>query len=101
LLRGAECFNLTAENVTKTEDGTYQVEVSTAKNHQEGFEFGVHVDRARPSCVGVFLEDYISLMEIVLGLGSSTSFFACKLAKGRTRGVFCGPSRPSGYRPRR
>jgi hypothetical protein len=85
LLRGVECFYLTGENITKTEDSLYRVEVSTAKNHPKGFEFCVHVNLAHPSRMGVFLEDYISLMGSVPG--SSTSFFACKLAKGRTRGA--------------
>jgi hypothetical protein len=38
----------------------------------------VRVDRERPNCVGVFMLDYMILMEI--RVGDSGSFFACKLA---------------------
>jgi hypothetical protein len=52
--------------------------VKTSKNHPEGFLFRVRVDRERPNCVGVFMLDYMILMEI--RVGDSGSFFACKLA---------------------
>jgi hypothetical protein len=51
--------------------------VETSKNHPEGFRFRVRVDRERPNCVGVFMLDYIILMEI--RVGNPGSFFVCKL----------------------
>jgi hypothetical protein len=75
LLRGAECFDLNGSNVS-INDSYLGIVVETSKN-QEGFRFRVGVDRERPNCVGVFMLDYIILMEI--RVGDPGSFFACKL----------------------
>jgi integrase len=77
LLRGAECFDLNVSNVVRM--NAFQVVVETSKNHPEGFEFSVPIDRERPSCVGGFMEDYVAKMGI--RLGDPWSFFACKVAK--------------------
>jgi hypothetical protein len=58
-------------------DGYLGVVIETSKNHPEGFRFRVRVDRERPNCVGVFMLDFIILMEI--RVGDPGSFFACKL----------------------
>jgi hypothetical protein len=50
------------------------VVVETSKNHPEGFRFRVCVDRERPNCVGVFMLDYMILMEIRVG---NPGFFLC------------------------
>jgi integrase len=83
LLRGAECFDMNGSNVVRGMN-TFQVVVETLKNHPEGLEFSVPIDRERPSCVGRFMEDYIAKMGI--RLGDPQSFFACKVAK--TLGVW-------------
>jgi hypothetical protein len=83
LLRGAECFTLNGSNVIRGREA-FQVVVETLKNHPEGFEFSVPIDRERPSCVGRFMEDYMAKMGI--RLGDPQSFFACTVAK--TRGVW-------------
>jgi hypothetical protein len=59
-------------------DGYLGVVVKTSKNHPEGFWFRVRVDQERPNCVGVFMLDYMILMEI--RVGDPGSFFACKLS---------------------
>jgi integrase len=83
LLRGAECFDLNGSNVVRGRNA-FQVVVETSKNHPEGLEFSVPIDRERPSCVGRFMEDYVAKMGI--RLGNPCSFFACKVAK--TMGVW-------------
>jgi hypothetical protein len=82
LLRGAECFDLCGENVTPHND-FFRVEVMTAKNHPEGFGFKVPIDSSgkRPYCVGGFMEEFIKVMGIKLGV--KESFFACKLTRVR------------------
>jgi hypothetical protein len=58
-------------------NGYLGVVVKTSKNHPEGFRFRVCVDRESPNCVGVFMLDYMILMEIrVVNPGL---FFVCKL----------------------
>jgi integrase len=78
LLHGAECFDLNGSNVVWGMNA-FQVVVETSKNHPEGFEFSVPIDRERPSYVGRFMEDYVAKMGIRLGY--PRSFFACKVAK--------------------
>jgi hypothetical protein len=78
LLRGAEYFDLNGSNVVRGMNA-FQVVVETSKNHPEGFEFSVPIDRERPSCVGRFMEDYVAKMGI--WLGDPRSFFACKVVK--------------------
>jgi hypothetical protein len=50
LLRGAECFDLNGSNMVRGMNA-FQVVVETLKNHPEGFEFSVPIDRERLSCV--------------------------------------------------
>jgi hypothetical protein len=82
LLRGAECFDLCGENVTR-HDGYFRVEVMTAKNHLKGLGFKVSIDSSgeRPYCVGGFMEEFIKVMGIKLGV--KESFFPCKLVRVR------------------
>jgi hypothetical protein len=80
LLRGAECFDLCGENVT-WHDGYFRVKVLTAKNHPDGIGFKVPINSSgeRPYCVGGFIEEFIKVMGIKLGV--KESFFACKLVR--------------------
>jgi hypothetical protein len=82
LLRGAECFELNGSNVIR-HPNFVMVEVDSSKNIPDGFSFKLHVEPERPHCVGMFLEDYIARMCIVLG--DKESFFACKIRQ--TKGV--------------
>jgi hypothetical protein len=58
LLRGVECFNLNGSNVFHRKD-FFPVTVETSKNHPKGFTFRVKVEDGRPSCVGVFMSNFI------------------------------------------
>jgi hypothetical protein len=78
LLRGVECFDLNGSNVSRHTD-FFRVTVEVSKNHPEGFTFHVPVDNSRRNCIGVFMSEYIDMMDITLG--SRKLFFTCKMAQ--------------------
>jgi hypothetical protein len=81
-LRGAECFNLNGSNVVR-QPTFFLVDVKSAKNNPDGFDFKIQIDPMRATCVGQFLADYIVKMAIVLR--DKESYFECKVVS--TKGV--------------